>query len=244
MIIALPAPDAISPVVSLERGVLVDAVQALHEHETSTTGGELLAEIRFEGTVYRCPNTVRLNYQFYGQTWNCWARELASIYVGEGETPKLARDDWHQKFHSAFQRLYSMRPFEMSEEDARCWETILSDVDVVEYGLAKPLTVREIGCVHFLRTSYPSQMHWIDGRKESFSLHQVPDELAGCKPGQWVEAIVEREPQTGRLLRVVHVQRISSPLPESPSNVRAAWEAMRTAELIEADWDWSGTSGS
>lgn len=235
-VLAVPMTEMIAPVVQLERGVL-DPGQALQE--TSATGGEMLDKIRFEDTTYRCPNLVRLHYQFDGQVWNCWAREIAGVCIGEGYTPKLARDDWYQRFHAEFQRLFAMRPFEMTSDDSRNWETILSVVDVVEYRQNKPLSVREIGCVRFPRTPYPSQMNWIDGRKEAFSLHQVPAELAGCKPGQWVDAIIEREPRTGKLLRVVHIQRISSPLPENPRSIRSAWEKMRMADLPETEWDWS-----
>ena len=237
MLVGMPSPQMIAPVVYLERGVM-DRGQALEE--TSATGGEMLAEVRFEKTIYRCPSRARLHYRFDGQAWNCWGRELASLCVGEGQTPRLAREDWHQRFHAEFQRLYAMRPFEMTPDESRNWEAILSIVDVVDYRLSTPLSIREIGCVRYPRTPYPSQMRWIDGRREGFSLHQVPAELAGCKPGQWVEAIVEREPLTGRLIHIVHVQRIPSPLPESPRSVRAAWEKMRQAELPEAEWDWPG----
>jgi len=235
MLVAMPSQQMSAPIVYLERGVL-DQGQALEE--TSTTGGEFLAEIRFDKAHYRCPNRIRLHHQFDGQVWHCWARELSSVCVGEGQTPSLAREDWHQRFHAEFQRLYVKRTFEMTPQESDSWEAILSVVDVVDYRVSTPLRIREIGCVRYRHMPYPYQMRWIDGRRELFTLHQVPAEIAGCKPGQWVEAIVEREPLTGRLIRIVHAQKIPSPLPERPGTLRAAWEGMRKAELPETEWDW------
>ncbi len=234
MLVGMVTPESIRPIVHLERGVEDVAMS----RETSTSGGEFLKDIRFGGTSYKCPSGMRLYYQFSELRWQCWARELGAICVGEGETIKDAREDWLKRFHAEFQRLYSMRPFEMTAEDADTWQSILNTVDVVEYRLHLPLSLSEIGCVRYRKMPYPSQIYWIDGRREKFSLNQVPGELAGCKPGQWIEAIVEREPQSGMLRKIVHVQRIPSPVPENAASIRAAWEKMPTAELEDVDWDW------
>ena len=49
----------------------------------------------------------------------------------------------------------------------------------------------------------PCEVVWIDGNKEEVSLAAAPAEFAGFALGQWFEAIVERDPGTWRVRRIL-----------------------------------------
>jgi hypothetical protein len=174
-----------------------------------------------------------------GQGWICWADEFGFTYVGTGVTPLQALQDWKERVHADFQALYAKRPFEMTAEEVERWASLNGIVDVLEYRQTTPLQVREIGCVHWDRRPFPSSIAWIHGRLDRISLEDSPSDLAGYRPGQWVDAIVERDPLTSRLLRITHVQRIPTIRPESESGIEKAWDRMATAKLPDSDADWS-----
>jgi len=232
MLITAEHPDVVAQAIHLTCGIH----EATREGTAnSVTGDVFLREIHFGKVAYKCPETLVLHCQHEGDGWISWERSLLHICVGRGASPELARQEWKRCFHAEFQRLYAMRPFEMAEDDRSKWQSLVNLVDVVDYRMSTPTTLQEIGCVRHPHASYPSQMCWIDGREERFDLDQVPSQMAGFKPGQWVEAAVERD-AAGRLLRILHVQKISTP--PSDQAAQTIWDAVPVANLPEVEWDW------
>jgi hypothetical protein len=101
-----------------------------------------------------------------------------------------------------------------------------------------PLSVREIGFISYGKRSYPSQIHWINGRMDKISLAQAPPELADCKTGQWIEAIVKRDPVTNHLILIDHIEKIMSLHRPSASKLAENWESLQKAELPKSEWEW------
>jgi hypothetical protein len=190
-----------------------------------------LDKIRFEQNSYPCPNRVHIATRFDGQHWVTWARELGRVGLGVGDHLHESLEDFYRKFHVTFQRLYQMRPFEMSDGERAIWNEIVDVVDVARYRENTPLRVREFGQIRHFQTPYPSKIHWIDGRKERINLVEAPPMLAGLRPGQWIEAVVERDAKTGQLMRMIDVQKV--PTPPSPTRYRTFWETIEVADLPE-----------
>lgn len=227
MIVALDATPAMHQIYTAD--------SALMGEDKSQEGWDLwdqtLDKIRFEQNCYPCPNRVHVATRFDGQHWVTWARELGRVGRGVGDDLHESLEDFYRTFHVTFQRLYQMRPFEMSDEERAIWDEILDVVDVAKYRENTPLRVREFGQIRHFQTPYPSRIYWIDGRRERINLGQAPAMMAGLRPGQWIEAVVERDPKTGQLLRMIDAQKV--PTPPSPRSYRAFWETIEVADLPE-----------
>ena len=163
--------------------------------------------------------------------------QFLPYFVGKGRNSDEAFVDWRDQLHARFQKLYSKRPFELTEQEAEIWRTLESLIDVPTYRNTTHLMIRQIGKVVRCRP-FPEQIEWEDGHKESVRLDQMPGEFATYKPGQPFEAIVARDPSDLRLVKVGHVRRIS-PLPRpSAAEVEALLrEVPTTSSLPVADWD-------
>lgn len=205
---------------------------------TSMTGKQLVHNIRVGSTSYELIRPVQINFTWIENTWMCWADELGFTYFGEGETLPESYNNWENLVHVSFQILYHKRPFEMIPEEQKQWNLLISVIDVLHYRQNNPLSVREIGCISFGMYPYPTKIEWITGGSDYFSLSQVPPELAECKSGQWVEAVVKRHPVTNRLLSIEHIQKIKSLFEPSSSLLNSEWESTPRANLPKTKWDW------
>jgi hypothetical protein len=150
---------------------------------------------------------------------------FSPAFVGRGATLEEARKDWLLAVHAGFQELLPMRPFEMTPSDMGRWNVLSSRIDVTVYRNQTPIQVRQFGKITQARP-YPQQIQWENGEREAISEDQVdsPDFIT-FKPGQPIEAIVARDPLNFRLLRIVHVERRSTP---------ARLSAAEEAELLES----------
>jgi hypothetical protein len=184
-----------------------------------------IREIRVGDTQYalRQPVTILPTIGENNQ-WICRLQGCAEL-VGTGKDRTDAFRNLQEVFHAAFQRLYAMRLFEMDDQDIRIWSYLTSITDVADYKQRTPLQVREIGQISFKKRSIPTQIRWIDGRKEPIYLQFVPDEMAGYRPGQWFESVSHRHPENGKLIRIASCQRIpaihSAP-PNYPDSLKPA----------------------
>lgn len=132
---------------------------------------------------------------------------MSPAFVGYGESGEDALQDWALQVHAAFQDLIAKRPFEMNADDRRRWNLLRDMIDVTVFRNTTPVVVRQFGRVTQLRP-WPQQVEWANGQKEPVSLMQVdsPDFIT-YKAGQPFEAVVERNPLTGELLRISHIER-------------------------------------
>lgn len=205
---------------------------------TSASGRAGVVELRIGRTRYRFLKAVRPRCSWDGESWVCWSPELGSEHHGRGETPDSARGDWEQRVHAEFQRLYAKRPFEMSYNERSRWQSLLRVIDVYYYRETASLSLQLIGQVRWGTRPYPSKINWIDGTRDAIRLDRVPPELAGCKPGQWIEADVRREPGTNRLICIDQVRRISTLHRLTEMQLARHWTEMPMADLPESDWEW------
>jgi hypothetical protein len=204
---------------------------------TSVSGRVRINRIDVGPTVYDLLRPILVNHSWQ-DSWLCWAPDFGFAYIGKAEVLPKAYLNWQELLHADFQKLYSKRPFEMTDAERDRWQLLVTVIDVVHYKQSTPLSVREIGCISFGKRSYPTVIKWIDGRSEAVSLGQAPPELAHCKPGQWIEAIVKRDPLTNRLVAIDHIEKISSLHMPSPAKLTNEWEAMPKAKLPHSEWDW------
>lgn len=160
--------------------------------------------------------------------------------VGRGKTDDEAVEDWKRTVHAEFQRMFSMRPFEMDVADQARWRAMEAMIDIAEYRRTTPIRMRQIGRVEYLRDRYPRAIRWIEGRRERINLESMPPEFSGYRLGQWIEAICERDPLTHRLLRISYVARIPEIRSMTPDEQADFLDTLPTSsDLPESDLDWT-----
>lgn len=195
-----------------------------------------IAEIRIGSTTYP------LRRQLVG-TYTRAYRELvvegvSPVITGAGDTMQGAQDDFCLKVHAAFQALLHRRPFEMSAADKLAWETLNGIIDVTVYRNTTPIVVRQFGRIRKARP-YPTEVEWEDGRRESVTLTDVAEpEFVTYRPGQPFEAVVQRDPLTSRLLRVIHIRRCSAPKRMAPHEEKALLAEIGSTKQLEQDSEW------
>ena len=203
----------------------------------SITGssGHTLHNFVVGATHYRLMNPIRLEFSRdnASNTYICWANELGTVLQGKGATTSIAAQEFEQVIHATFQSLYSKRPFEMDEQEMKTWRTLISVINVSQYREGTPIAYRQLGKVRFGHVSYPSRIEWIDGRTDSISLDQVTAEVAGSRPGQWIDAVVRRDRKTGRLKSIDYAQKIPTPPPPSVSQAKNFWNNLPVADVPE-----------
>ncbi len=203
---------------------------------TGASSTATMDQLTVGATTYRLLKKISFTHWWDAGQWAVRTVERRLPYIGKGETLHQADDEWHKTFHADFQRLYAMRPFEMASDESNRWSTLVSLIDVAYYRDTTPVSFREMGRISWGRRSYPTSIRWIDGRKDGIPLDSVP-EIASCKPGQWIEAVVEREPATGGLIRITHVERMGTPA-ASRKQVEEYWTRRPAADLPVAEWTW------
>lgn len=205
--------------------------------EKSVTGKLPIHKITVGPTVYELLRPIQLNH-WWQDSWLCCAPDFGFAYIGQAETLPNAYVNWQELVHADFQKLYRNRPFEMTRTERDRWHLLVTVIDVLWYKQNTPLSVREIGYVSYGKRSYPTHIKWINGRSDAISLGQAPPELADCRPGQWIEAIVKRDPVTNRLVTIDHVEKISSLHMPSSGTLRNEWKAVPKAKVPHSEWDW------
>lgn len=200
------------------------------------TSTNTLRVVKVGSAVYRFEEPLQLAHGWVAGTWVCCTTGFP--YVGRGETPALARREWERQFHAGFQALYGKRPFEMTTEESRRWGELVSVVDVDSYRKETPLSMRQLGEVRYGHAQYPTMVRWLDGRRDRIELEAVPAELASCRPGQWIDAVVLRDPVTNRLQRITHMDKIATVHPMTNEQAAKHLDAVEPADLPKTGWDW------
>ncbi len=125
---------------------------------------------------------------------------------GVGRTPNATIEDFRERFHTEFQKLFVKRPFELDANETRCWNELRQVVDVESYRRNLPILTREFGRVE---SNQPGHwvVRWEAGERAPIDLSQFPDEFASYKPGQPFAAYLERDQETMEIRRVYSVAR-------------------------------------
>lgn len=164
--------------------------------------------------------------------WVCHTNDRFK-YVGISKKSRdAAIEDFIFQIHVRFQQLYSKRPFEMIEDEHNEWIKLANTIDLLHYKTTTPLKLREIGCVSFKNYPYPYRIKWLTDENYIINPSKVPGELMNFRPGQWVEAIVERCPVNHNVLGISSVRKIKFHIPRS-GEAQRYWDNMERIELDE-----------
>lgn len=206
--------------------------------EECGTTEAVLYSLEFGNTVYKFPRGLTINSvgDYVSGDWICWSSDLDASVIGKGDSVLAAQEDFKNELHTAFQRLYRKRPFEMNKQEQKQWQRLTNVIDVHLYKTTTPLIVREVGQISNGMISRPYRIKWLTGYNYIIDPHNVPNELMSMKPGQYIEAVVERDPLTHKERKIVSVKSISFRLPNE-QEAKRIWEEMPAADLPEGCWD-------
>lgn len=167
---------------------------------------------------------------------------FGSAFIGRGETHEDARSDWDEQIHAAFQRLIRMRPFEMTDNDEKRWQLLEDQIDVPMYRRTTPTRMRQVGRANYCRTSRPRGINWANGGKDYVDLNDMPAAFAALKPNQWFEAVVLRDPLSGLLRKVLHIDPIKAPRAMSESEQSEFFASLPSGvgATVQGDQDSDG----
>ena len=170
-------------------------------------------------------------------------RELAvdgvsPMITGIGDSLQEAQSDFCLKVHASFQKLLGLRPFELTVDDRLVWETLVGIIDVTVYRNTTPIVVRQYSRISKARP-YPLEVEWDDGHRESVTLSDVTDpDYVTYRPGQPFEAVIQRDPLTFRLLRVIHIRRCREPKRLAPDDEQSLLEDIGSTKQLPQDNKW------
>lgn len=126
----------------------------------------------------------------------------------------------------------------MSPNDRLVWETLNAVIDVTVYRNTTPIVVRQFGRIRKVRP-YPVEVEWEDGQREQVTFADVADpDYVTYRPGQPFEAIVQRDPLTFGLLRVIHIRRQSEARRLAPHDEQALLADAGSTTLLVQDTQW------
>ena len=156
---------------------------------------------------YKLKRQIDLKILYSGNPrFECFTEEFGSAIIGYGMIGSEALQDWKDQFHFRFQELHQMLSFEMSHEQMQLWGKIESLVDLTVYRNEQPVVMTQIGRITKMRPR-PTLIQWINGEREDVPPTQfIPPEFISYKIGQFFEAVVERDFQTGHIRRIVHTK--------------------------------------
>ncbi len=187
-------------------------------------------------TVYIFLKPVRRCYMTVEDEWISYIRELP-IYSGKGKSAEESFEDLKINIHVDFQQLQRIRPFEMNDDEKSRWSDLASVIDLLEYRMTTPVVVREIGQVSYHMRSRPYRIKWITGENYIIEPERVPGDLMACRTGEWIEAVVKRDPVTNRVLEIESINRIRFRIP-TETEIRKFWGNIPLADLPRSDWSW------
>lgn len=163
---------------------------------------------------------------------------ISPLIVGRGASENAAKQDFCLQIHSAIQDLLGKRPFELSNRDKQLLTTIDRFVDVTVFRNTQSIQVRQYGKISKARP-YPEEIEWENGTKDLVPVSLVVTaEYVNYKPGQPVEAVVERDPMTFRLRRVVHISKCKVARSWSGKDETEFMASIGSSSTAKADPNW------
>lgn len=237
---AMLAPNLGQDVVSYVYAVQDDLLERGSTPASFFSGRYPITSFRVGTTEYQLrQSTTGRVYPARAGTFEFVVDALAPYVVGRADTPKAAIEDWRNHVHALFQQLLAKRPFEMDADDRARWRALEAMIDSAQFRRSTPIRMRQLGRVEYRHGQFPCAIHWAGGGRERVSLDVMPPEFPSLKPGQWIEAICERDPLTRRLVRVTHVERIPEVRMMSSQQQNQYWDNLPTSHsLPESDLDW------
>lgn len=187
--------------------------KASYEHSSSF---DSIQYIEVGKTEYKLiyPIKTATVYVQKQKIWVCHTSEFE--YFGASKKDREdAVEKFKHKIHIRFQQLYSKRPFEMTEEEYHEWIKLANTIDLLNYKTTTPLETREIGCVSYKNLPYPYRIKWLTDENYIINPSEVPGELMSYRPGQWIEAVVERDPVNYKVLGISSTKKIRFHIPRS-----------------------------
>jgi len=163
---------------------------------------------------------------------------ISPLIIGRGGSENAAKEDFCLRLHSAIQDLLGKRPFELTDREKQLFATIDRFVDVTVFRNTQPIQVRQFGKISKARP-YPEEIEWDNGSKEHVPLSLVvTPEYVSYKPGQPVEAVVERDPMTFRLRRVVHISKCKATRNWTAKEESEFLDSIGSSITAKADPNW------
>lgn len=202
---------------------------------------EKVVDLRVGPVTYHLQRALKLQVTPRADhAWEFAIEQFAPRFVGVGDSISSAKRDCLNRIHGAFQSLVRLRPFRMTEQQRSDWELLVKLIDVDKYWDSVPLTLLEVGFVSEWKADRWVVV-WLDGRRaETVTVEQTPPEFAAFQPGQWFEALVEREPRSYALRKLCFV-RTTEPLREmSESELRQWLDELPSGEnLPKSGSEWA-----
>ena len=187
-------------------------------------------------SYYKFVEPVDVNYLPFTGNWKCSIYGLPT-YSGTADTRENSFDNLKIEIHSDFQKLIRMRPFEMTADEQRRWSELCNVIDLLHYNNTTPIVLKDIGEVRYEMRSRPYKINWINGRSYIIDIARAPGELMSCKSGQWIEAIVKKEPITNKIIEIEAINKISFHIP-TKSEVEKYWASLDKSEADSAQFSW------
>lgn len=214
------------------------SAEAPVEWEESGATKETLGNLGFGKTTYKFLKEITLNNIRDSRSgdWTCWSSEFETSILGKGNNSQLAEEDFKSQLHAIFQRFYHMRPFEMDELERYQWQKLVNVIDVHNYRTTTPIVVQEVGQVSFGKINRPYRIKWLTGHNYIIDPSKVSPELMSMKTGQYIEAVVKRDPVAHNILEIVSVKPISFHLPNDKV-AKKFWDEMPAADLPDGGWE-------
>lgn len=186
----------------------------------------------------RYPLRRRLNGQYFPLTGELIVEEFGGSFVGHGTDLDDALEDFRLTVHQRFQQLMYRRPFELTGQDEMDWALLCRMIDETSFRNALPVQMRQFGEVQFCQRSRPYAIRWDSGHQEVIdpAIVRSPEYLT-YRPGQPVEAVVERDRLTDAIVAIPFITRVrsfrSSRTIENELNDKIG----SSLDYPETDWD-------
>ncbi|MCF7961027.1 MAG: hypothetical protein K9M08_09805 [Pirellula sp.] len=158
--------------------------------------------------------------------------------VGRGESENMAKEDFCLQIHSAIQDLLAKRPFEFTDRDKQLFATIDRFVDVTVFRNTHPIQVRQFGKISKVRP-FPEEIEWENGTRDLVPVSLVvTPEYVNYKLGQPIEAIVQRDPMTFRLRRIIHINKCKASRCWSTNEEAEFMDSIGSSNTARTDPNW------
>ena len=203
-----------------------------------TTTEDRLSSIRVGPHTYRLLRALQLEcVRLAADRWRCFARGLRGI-EGEGRTSVESKDAFCVNVHTAFQQLYTTRPFEMTDDQRQRWRRLCSVIDILSYREETPVTIRQLGRIISAPLGSTRRVRWIHKGVDVISVLSSPAEFAGYGTGQWFDAVVRKDLRTGNVVGIAHSQRMDAPPAVSRDAAAEYFQALPIERLPGKAWEW------